>query len=236
MITEAIILAGGLGTRLKEVVPDLPKAMAPVNGKPFLDYQLDYLDVFGINHIILSVGYLHEKIIGHYGNQYKNMRIDYAIEKEPLGTGGGMLLAMQKVEGSSVVVLNGDTFFMIDYKKFFDIHRGKESKLSIILREVVDVSRYGSVERDDSRVITGFFEKSKKKGTGYINGGIYLINKAFFLSNNLPEKFSLEKDFFEKIYKEHKIYGILCRQYFIDIGIPADYKRAQNDFKQFEYF
>jgi D-glycero-alpha-D-manno-heptose 1-phosphate guanylyltransferase len=175
-------------------------------------------------------------IIEHYGNQYKDIRLDYAIEKEPLGTGGGLLLAMQKVEGNSVIALNGDTFFMIDFKKFVDIHRAKESKLSIILREVVDVSRYGSVERDEHNVISGFFEKSKKKGTGYINGGIYLINKAFFLSHNLPEKFSLEKDFFEKVYKESKIYGILCRQYFIDIGIPADYKRAQHDFTQFEYF
>jgi D-glycero-alpha-D-manno-heptose 1-phosphate guanylyltransferase len=236
MIKEAIILAGGFGTRLQEVLPDLPKALAPINGRPFLDYQFDYLDVFGINHIILSVGYMHEKIIGHYGNQYKDIKLDYAIETEPLGTGGGLLLAMQKVEGNSVIVLNGDTFFMIDFKKFVDIHRAKESKLSIILREVVDVSRYGSVERDENKLITGFFEKSKKKGTGYINGGIYLINKAFFLSHNLPEKFSLEKDFFEKIYQNHKILGILCRQYFIDIGIPSDYQRAQHDFTQFEYF
>ena len=236
MIKEAIILAGGFGTRLQEVLPDLPKALAPINGRPFLDYQFDYLDVFGIDRIILSVGYMHEKIIEHYGNQYKDIKLEYAIEKEPLGTGGGLLLAMQKVEGNSVIVLNGDTFFMIDFKKFVDIHRAKESKLSMILREVINVGRYGSVERDENKVITGFFEKSKKKGTGYINGGIYLINKAFFLSHNLPEKFSLEKDFFEKIYKNHKILGILCRQYFIDIGIPADYERAQHDFTQFEYF
>ena len=236
MIKEAIILAGGFGTRLKEVVPDLPKAMAPVNGRPFLDYQFDYLDIFGINRIILSVGYMHEKIIEHYGDQYKDIKLEYAIEKEPLGTGGGLLLAMQKVTGNSVIALNGDTFFMIDFKKFVDIHRAKESKLSIILREVVDVSRYGSVERDENRIITGFFEKSEKKGTGYINGGIYLINKPFFLSQNLPEKFSLEKDFFEKVYKQYKIYGVLCRQYFIDIGIPKDYERAQHDFTQFEYF
>ncbi|MCF8364693.1 MAG: D-mannose-1-phosphate guanyltransferase, partial [Bacteroidales bacterium] len=132
--------------------------------------------------------------------------------------------------------LNGDTFYHIDYQKFLDIHRGKESRLSMVLRELDDVSRYGSIERDDSRRITGFWEKEKKSGKGFINGGVYIINKRFFESQNLPDKFSLEKDFFEKIYKTEKIYGILCRQYFIDIGVPEDYERAQNDFKDFEYF
>jgi len=236
MIKEAIILAGGLGTRLREVVADRPKAMAIVNGKPFLDYQLDYLDVFGINHVIISVGYKRDFIMDHYGDKYKNTRIDYAIEEEPCGTGGGIKLAMQKVEGSSVYVMNGDTFYHIDYRKFLDIHQAKESKLSIVLREVEDVSRYGSIERDDDRRITGFWTKSSKSGPGLINGGVYLINKAFFQRFDLPDKFSLEKDLFEKYYSQYKFYGIMCRQYFIDIGVPADYAKAQDDFKEFEYF
>ncbi|MCF8366473.1 MAG: NTP transferase domain-containing protein, partial [Bacteroidales bacterium] len=121
MIKEAIILAGGFGTRLRSVVSDMPKSMAPVNGKPFLDYQLDYLDVFGIEKIILSVGYMHEKIIERYGNHYKNFTIDYAVENEPLGTGGGLKLAMKLAVGPLVFVLNGDTFYHIDYQKFLDI-------------------------------------------------------------------------------------------------------------------
>jgi len=236
MIKEAIILAGGFGTRLSSVVSDLPKCMAPINGKPFLDYQLDYLDVFGIERVILSVGYLHEKIIEHYGHQYKNFKLDYAIEKEPLGTGGGLKLALKLANGPLVYVLNGDTFFHIDYKKFLDIHRGMESKLSIVLRELDDVKRYGSIERDEGKRISGFWEKNNKSGKGFINGGVYIFNKRFFESQNLPDKFSLEKDFFEKIYKTEKIYGILCRQYFIDIGVPEDYKKAQDEFKDFEYF
>ncbi len=236
MIKEVIILAGGFGTRLSNVVSDLPKCMAPINGKPFLDYQLDYLDVFGIERVILSVGYLHEKIIEHYGDHYKNFKLDYAIEKEPLGTGGGLKLAMKMAKGSLVYVLNGDTFYHIDYKKFLDIHRGMEAKLSIVLRELDDVKRYGSIERDESKRITGFWEKNQKSGKGFINGGVYIFNKRFFESQNLPDKFSLEKDFFEKIYKTEKIYGILCRQYFIDIGVPEDYKKAQDEFKDFEYF
>nr|NQU90086.1 NTP transferase domain-containing protein [Bacteroidota bacterium] len=236
MIKEAIILAGGLGTRLSGVLKDIPKAMAPVNGKPFLDYQLDYLDVFSIDHIIISVGHLREQIMDHYGDRYKNMHIEYVVEEEPMGTGGGLKLAMEKVTGNTVYVLNGDTFYHIDYQKFLDIHYAKESKLSIVLRELDNVSRYGSIERDEDRSITGFFEKSQKQGKGFINGGVYLMSKPFFKSQNLPDKFSLEKDFFEKIYLTDKIYGILCRQYFIDIGVPEDYEKAQDDFKDFEYF
>lgn len=236
MIKEAIILAGGFGTRLSSVVNDLPKSMAPINGKPFLDYQLDYLDVFGIERVIISVGYMHEKIIEHYGNAYKNFKIDYAIEKEPLGTGGGLKKAMLMAKGPLVYALNGDTFYHIDYKKFLDIHRSKESKMSIVIRELDDVSRFGALERDENLRITGFWEKSQKSGSGFINGGVYIFNKRFFESQNLPDKFSLEKDFFEKIYKTEKMYGVLCRQYFIDIGVPEDYAKAQDDFKDFEYF
>lgn len=235
MIKEAIILAGGFGTRLSSVINDLPKSMAPVNGRPFLDYQLDYLDVFGVQRVILSVGHLHEKIMEHYGDRYKDIKIDYSVETEPLGTGGGLKKAIQMAEGPLVIAMNGDTFYEIDFIKFLHIHRGKESKLSIILREVEDVSRYGAIERDEERRITGFFEKNVKSGKGLINGGIYIINKRFFESQNLPDKFSLEKDFFEKIYKTEKIYGVLCRQYFIDIGIPEDYAKAQEDFRDFRY-
>ncbi len=235
MIKEAIILAGGFGTRLSSVVNDVPKSMAPVNGRPFLDYQLDYLDVFGVRKVILSIGYLHEKIMKHYGNQYKDIEIDYAIETEPLGTGGGLKKAMAMAEGPLVIGMNGDTFYEIDFMKFLHIHRGKESKFSMVLRELEDVSRYGSVERDEDRRITGFFEKNHKSGKGLINGGVYIINKRFFDSQNLPDKFSLEKDFLEQIYKKEKIYGILCRQYFIDIGVPEDYAKAQEDFKDFRY-
>ncbi len=236
MIKEAIILAGGFGTRLSSVVSDVPKSMAIVNGKPFLDYQFDYLEVFGVERVILSVGYMYEKIIAHYGHHYKDIKLDYAIENEPLGTGGGLMLAMALAHGPLTYVLNGDTFYEVDYKRLLDMHRSNESKLSIVLREVNDVSRYGCVERDENRLITGFWEKGEKAGKGFINGGIYIINKRFFDSQNLPDKFSLEKDFFEKIYKKEKIYGLLCRQYFIDIGVPEDYAKAQDDFKDFEYF
>jgi D-glycero-alpha-D-manno-heptose 1-phosphate guanylyltransferase len=236
MIKEAIILAGGMGTRLSSILKDTPKALAPVNGKPFLDYQLDYLQVFGIEKVIMSVGFLHEKIIDHYGDRYDDLAIEYAIENEPLGTGGGLKLAMEKVTGPLVFALNGDTFFHIDYRKLLNAHRSKESKFTIVLREMEDVSRYGCIERDENRRITGFWEKNTKSGPGFINGGVYVINKRFFMLQDLPDSFSLEKDFLEQIYLKEKIYGILCRQYFLDIGIPEDYAKAQDDFKEFTYF
>lgn len=231
MVKEAIILAGGLGTRLRDVVQEMPKSMAPVNGRPFLEYQLDYLEGYGLGRVILSVGYKHEAITGHFGNEYNGMAIDYAIETGPLGTGGGLKLAMQKATAGTVLVLNGDTFFKMDLRRIFTVHRARESKLSIVLREVDEVSRYGSIEIGEDKSITAFREKSEQSGQGLINGGVYLINRKFFMEQDLPDKFSLEKDFFEKVYRDHKIYGILCRQYFIDIGVPEDYAKAQHDFK-----
>ena len=235
IVQEAIILAGGLGTRLKEVVNDVPKVMAPVNGRPFLEYVLDYLERNIFNHVVLSVGYKYEVIKKHFGNRYKSIEIDYAIEDEPLGTGGGIKKSFEFIKGFRALVLNGDTMFRIDMNKIFGFHFSKSADFSIVLREVDNVSRYGSVELDENQRVVRFNEKGEQTGKGNINGGIYLINKKFFEKNKFADKFSLEKDCFEKLYKTHPFYGIVCKQYFLDIGIPEDYKTAQDDFKKFEY-
>jgi D-glycero-alpha-D-manno-heptose 1-phosphate guanylyltransferase len=235
MVQEAIILAGGLGTRLKGVVSDIPKVMAPVNGRPFLEYLLDYLEDHIVDHVILSVGYKHEIIKEHFGNQYNSISIDYAIEDEPLGTGGGIKKAFEFVKGYRSLVFNGDTMFRINLEKSFEFHFAKSAEISIILREVNNVERYGAVETDDNHRIIRFNEKGQNFGNGKINGGVYLISKSFFKNNLFPEKFSMEKDCFEKMVHSHKFYGMVCKQYFIDIGIPEDYKKAQDDFKEFEY-
>jgi len=234
-VPEAIILAGGLGTRLIKVVKDTPKSMAPVNGRPFLEYLLDYLDVYDINHVVLSVGYKHQDILDHFGKQYKNIELDYAIEEEPLGTGGAIKNAFKWINGNKALVLNGDTMFRLDLIRLFDFHASRLSKFSIVLRELDDVSRYGSVGVDDNRKITAFNEKGENSGKGLINGGVYLISKAFFDLYDFPKKFSIEKDCFEKMVDTFPFYGLICRQYFIDIGIPEDYQKAQNDFKEFIY-
>ena len=227
MEKEAIILAGGFGTRLRGVIKDLPKPMAPVNGRPFLTYILDYLIDYQYTKVVLSVGYLHEKIKEFFGTQYKSLEIDYAVETEPLGTGGGILFAMSKCETDNVLVINGDTMFKVDLDAFEQFHQDKEGLLSIVLREVEDVSRYGSVVMDSDNRITLFAEKQLSSGRGYINGGVYLIHRDLFAKYPQPEKFSFERDLMTQFYTQEPFYAMPSDGYFIDIGIPEDYARAQ---------
>ena len=229
MTKEAIILAGGLGTRLQGVVKDLPKPMAPVNGRPFLTYILDYLIDYQYNKVVLSVGYLHEKIEEFFGTHYKSLEIDYAVETEPLGTGGGILFAMSKCTTDNVLVINGDTMFKVDLDAFERFHEEKGGLLSIVLREVEDVSRYGSVTISDDNLIALFIEKQVTFGRGYINGGVYLINRKLFEKHPQPRKFSFEKDLMTKFYTQELFYAMPSDGYFIDIGIPEDYARAQQE-------
>ena len=235
MIKEVIILAGGFGTRLAEAVPGIPKSLAPVNGRPFLEYVLDYLELYGVKKVILATGYLHEAIESHFGNKYKYIHLVYSREDEPLGTGGAILQAMQQVEGKMAIVMNGDTMFRVNLGKLYDFQLIKDSKLTIVVREVKDASRYGTVEFNETGRITAFKEKGTNVGPAFINGGVYAIRKDFFLSFDLPRKFSIERDFFEKIYMSNPIYAHRCYQYFLDIGIPEDYERAQTDFRTFEF-
>lgn len=226
---EAIILAGGLGTRLQGVVKDLPKPMAPVNGRPFLTYILDYLIDYEYERVVLSVGYLHEKIVDYFGKKYKTLEIDYAVEEEPLGTGGGILLAMSKCTTDNVLVINGDTMFKVDLTAFEQFYQEKNSLLTIVLREVEDVSRYGSVTISKDNLIALFAEKQVTFGRGYINGGVYLINRRLFEKYPQPKRFSFEKDIMTKYYTQECFYAMPSDGYFIDIGIPEDYARAQRE-------
>ncbi len=235
MIKEAIILAGGFGTRLKSVVEDLPKPMALINERPFLDYQLSFLDSWGINYVILSLGYKAKIIQNHFGDQFKGIKITYCIEEEPLGTGGALKKAMQYVDGPRVWALNGDTLFDVNLKRFFDSMRIRESDFCLALRFSLDSNRYGSVEVDRNSRIINFLEKAKDENDNFINGGLYGINKKYFESLDLPDKFSLEKDFLEKYIKIDKIHGFKCHSFFMDIGVPEDYELAQHEFKSLPY-
>ena len=227
---EAIVLAGGFGTRLQSVVKDTPKPMAPVKGRPFLTYVLDYLIEYQYDKVILSVGYLHEQIEAYFGNQYKSLEIEYAVENEPLGTGGGILNAMSKCITDNVLVINGDTLFKVDLNAFNRFHLEKKGLLSIVLREVDDVSRYGSVDIGNDHMIILFTEKESSEGSGLINGGVYLIQKKLFEKHPQPKKFSFEKDLMSKFYTQELFFGMPSDGYFIDIGIPSDYARAQEEF------
>lgn len=234
-IRSAIILAGGFGTRLQSVVSDVPKPMAPINNIPFLNYQLNYLKHYGIDHAVLSVGYLHEKITSYYKNSFNGMRISYVIEDTPLGTGGGIRKALELYEDQHVLALNGDSFFDVNLHEFNDLHNNAASQISLALRKVNDAARYGTIELKGDRIIS-FKEKNGESKPGLINGGVYILNRELFLHHTKPNiNFSIEKDFFETNLKTMMISGFEFNGYFIDIGIPEDYTKAQHDFKEFKY-
>ncbi|HEX7415416.1 MAG TPA: nucleotidyltransferase family protein [Bacteroidia bacterium] len=236
MVKEAVILAGGIGFRLREVVSDVPKPLAPVNDKPFLDYLLKYLVHYGIKRVVLSVGYLSDKIIAQYGTKFQEMEIVYSAEKEPLGTGGGIRMALQKCTGVDVLVLNGDSFFGIDLYSFYNKHSESFADGSLALRQVSNASRYGTIFLGEFNKLKAFKEKSDNHKPGIINAGIYLLNREVFIEQTPAGKnFSIEKDFFEKKLNKLNLYGYTYDGYFIDIGIPEDYKQAQHDFKTFKY-
>ncbi len=236
MLKTAIILAGGFGTRLKSVVNDVPKPMALVNNKPFLHYQLLYLKHFGIEKIIFSVGYLHHKVEEFFGEKYLGLTIQYALEKEPLGTGGGIRLAIELSEDENVLVLNGDSFFDCDLNLFHKQHQDYTANCSLALRKTANASRFGTIEINDQHQIISFKEKTNLEQAGIINAGVYILNKPQFLKNTPSQiAFSIERDFFEKKLSELKIVGFEFEGYFIDIGLPDDYKQAQHDFERFKY-
>jgi D-glycero-alpha-D-manno-heptose 1-phosphate guanylyltransferase len=231
-ITTAIILAGGFGTRLKTVVSDVPKPMAPINGVPFLSYQLNYLKRFGVTHVVLSVGYLHEKIMAFYKNEFNGIKITYVIEKEPLGTGGGIRKGIEECDDKAVFALNGDSFFDIDLDKLQQFHDFKNASFSLALRKVENASRYGSIELNRENEIISFQEKSDTPEPGLINAGIYILEPTLYLKHTPSHtKFSIEKDLFEKELQTLPIYGFEFEGYFIDIGVPEDYTKAQHDLK-----
>lgn len=228
-IREAIILAGGLGTRLRSAVPDLPKCMAPVNNKPFLAYIINYLQSQGISHFIFSVGYKSEVITAFLQKDFSSLLYIISAEEEPLGTGGAVKKALAAAKDDRVLIVNGDTLFKVDISLLANTDASGEACCTLALKPMTNFDRYGVVEMNEFGIIKTFKEKQFYKN-GLINGGIYVINKNQFLAENLPEKFSFETDYLQKFYISRKMYGSIQDKYFIDIGIPEDYARANADF------
>lgn len=231
---KAIILVGGFGTRLKSTIGDIPKPMADINGKPFLEHLLNYLHKQGVDEFILSVHHLKEKIIDYFGDNFNGTKIIYAVEDEALGTGGAVLNAMKSVDyDDRFFVLNGDCFQDIDLKEFLDSFLqgndtvGKDSfaPITLVLRKMPDTARYGRVEVDNNKIIS--FKEKGISGEGLINAGIYLIDSKFFKSQNLPKKFSIETDFFAQFVQSNNVPYYIADGNFIDIGTPEDYKKAK---------
>jgi D-glycero-alpha-D-manno-heptose 1-phosphate guanylyltransferase len=225
---QAIVLAGGLGTRLRSVVPDLPKPMAPVAGRPFLAWVLDRLIDAGFESAVLAVGYRHEAILEHFGEVYRGMALRYSIEDTPLGTGGAIRLAADQVTALPVFVLNGDTYLELDYRAMLDVHQQSRASLSVAICRVPDVSRYGAVELEGDR-IHDFLEKGRA-GPGFINAGVYLLSSVILQQIPSGEPFSFEQQLLVPQVKELRPLAFLAEGRFIDIGIPADFGRAQKLF------
>jgi D-glycero-alpha-D-manno-heptose 1-phosphate guanylyltransferase len=226
---EAIVLAGGLGTRLKSVVSDLPKPMAPVGDKPFLEYIFRYLKKNSVDRVILSVGYKWDGIKAYFGDRFEGMELVYSIEDEPLGTGGAIKNAMQHVNGEFIFIINGDTFFDVPFESLRSVFQ-REDKLLLSLKPMHHFDRYGCVESDEQGLLTAFTEKGYREN-GNINGGIYLAAKNIFEGYRLEERFSFET-FMEENFRALKIRTSVFDTYFIDIGIPEDYTKAQSELKE----
>jgi D-glycero-alpha-D-manno-heptose 1-phosphate guanylyltransferase len=231
MIKEAIILAGGLGTRLQPVVSNVPKCMAPIAGKPFLHYVIGFLQNNGIEHFIFSVGYMHEMIEDYLEGNYPQLNYTISLENEPLGTGGAIKLGCNKCLEKNVLICNGDTLYKIEILSLSKVHEKTNAACTLSLKPMNYFDRYGVVELNEDYSIKSFKEKQFYK-SGLINGGLYALNLEKFSEENLPQKFSFEKDYLERNVnrspnEKSKIYGIIQDKYFIDIGIPEDYERAQ---------
>ena len=222
---DVIVLAGGMGTRLKEVVSDIPKPMAPVKGEPFLKYLLDWLSNYSlIQRFVLAVGYKSETIVDCFGQSFKQIPVIYVNEHEPLGTGGAILNALKACDSDNVLIINGDTYFPIDIKLFEEFHRNNKKPVSIALKRMKDFDRYGTVETQQNSIVK-FNEKTYNK-EGLINGGIYIVNKDWLEQEKYPSKFSFEKDVLEKNVTKSLLAGKIFDDVFVDIGIPEDYKKA----------
>jgi len=230
MIKQAIILAGGLGTRLRSVVSDVPKCMAPVAGKPFLHYVIAHLQNNGIQSFIFSVGYKSESIINFIKNDCSGISYQFSVEEKPLGTGGAVKFSLEKTTERNILLCNGDTLFKANINELNNFHLLHNSDCTLCLKPMINFDRYGVVELDNDDLIVSFKEKQFYK-KGLINGGVYALNAETFINKNLPEKFSFEKDYLEKFVKEEKMFGLIQDAYFIDIGIPEDYERAQKELK-----
>ncbi len=227
---ECIILAGGLGTRLHSVTQDLlPKCMAPVNGKPFLYYLFQYLATQKPERVLLALGHRAAAVMEWSEKQDVSFEIEYILEKEPLGTGGAMQSALKKTTKEHIAVLNGDTFFPCNLHELYQFHIEKNAAATLALKQMYGYDRYGSVVMDEQKRILQFEEKQYTP-QGFINAGVYIICKNAFMNKALPEKFSFEQDYLEAFVGEGNFYGKDAAHYFIDIGIPEDYQKAQEDF------
>jgi D-glycero-alpha-D-manno-heptose 1-phosphate guanylyltransferase len=227
-VRDAVLLAGGLGTRLGAASGGQPKPLIDVGGRPFIEHVLDQLLNAGCDHAVIAASYKWELLRAHLGTRYKQCALDWSIENEPLGTGGAIRHAFEMFDLAAAFVLNADTLFRVDLAALESQHRKTGAAVTVALREVSDVARFGEVVVDASGRIKVFSEKGRS-GPGLINGGVYLIDGRVWSHWAEPRAFSFERDFLQKRAAEDEFYGFTARQYFIDIGVPEDLERARRE-------
>ncbi len=222
---DVVILCGGKGTRLKEVVSDRPKPMAEINDRSFLDILIDYISSFGFKRVILSVGYMADYIKDYYRNKRRHCEILFSQENEPLGTAGGIKQAEYLVRSNPFLVLNGDSFCPVSLSQFLEFHSKKEALVSMVVTESEDVRDFGTISLDDSQGIIRFEEKKEGKKS-FINAGIYLFQKEVFSLIPSHIRYSLEHDLFPTLVGQ-KFYGYVTQEKLLDIGTPDRYELAK---------
>lgn len=223
---EAIVLAGGLGMRLRQVVPDLPKPMAPVGERPFLEILLKELALKGFSRVVLSLGFMADKIVSHFGKNFAGIELEYVVEAQPLGTGGAVRLALTRCTQDHVFVLNGDTFLSLDTEAINKQWIKRRNPI-VVACMVSDTARYGRLLVHEGKV-SGFSEKSIS-GNGLINAGCYVFSRSELDRFELNSPFSLERDFLQSAVKCGSVDVFVASGRFIDIGVPEDYLRAQHE-------
>lgn len=229
--TMAVILAGGMGTRLSSLVADRPKVLADVQGRPFLAYLLDQLAGAGIREVVLCTGYMAESVRAMFGDSYNDLSLIYSPESRPLGTGGALRLALPLLKSDSVFVLNGDSYCEVDLKAVWGLHCSNKATLTLVLKRVADPTRFGQVRIRADGAVIGFEEKVTKDGAGLINAGIYLIRCSLLKTIRAKGAASLEQEMFPA-WVGHGLYGYETRGRFTDIGTPESYEAAQHFFQR----
>lgn len=221
----AAILAGGFGTRLKTAVPDRPKILAEVNGRPFLCHLLDELHAGGIRDVVLCTGFRSEQVAEAIGDRYKGIAVRYSVEGEPLGTGGALRNALPLLSSETVLVANGDSFLKADLREFLALHRRLKSDASLVLAQVADASRFGLIEIDDAGRVLRFIEKDGNHAPGWINAGVYLFSRERIASIPGGRFVSLEKEIIPG-WIGKGFNAMRVNSGFLDIGTPESYRKA----------
>jgi NDP-sugar pyrophosphorylase family protein len=227
--TSAIVLAGGLGTRLRSVVADRPKALAEVCGRPFLAHLLDQLEQAGICHVVLCVGHRAEQIQETFGGAYRGIRLAYSVEQSLQGTGGAIRDALPQTASDPVFALNGDSYCQADFAALWNWRRERNAPAAMLLRWVDDPARYGRVDIDPQGTVKAFAEKSDEAPPGWINAGVYVLSRAVIEAIPSGRPVSIEREVFPK-WVGKGLVGCPQGGRFIDIGTPESYAEAEEFF------